>query len=138
MRKIMKTLCVALLLVAAALPLSGADAASELPQVPVASFSSPTEYQIKPYAISLGASACAPYLKNLRWQSYGRTGARATGTGLFPAKGAMDCAEAAGMAQALPVSVVLSDPADCNGHLVFTRIGWRARGNHSHAVTYCG
>jgi hypothetical protein len=137
MRKIMKTLCVALL-VAFVVPSSGADAASELPKVPVASFSSPTEYQIKPYAISLGPSACAPYLKNLRWQSYGGTGARAIGTGLFPAKGAVDCAEAAEMAQALPVSVVLSAPAYCNGHFVFTRIGWRARGNHSHAVAYCG
>jgi hypothetical protein len=111
-------------------------AASELPKVPVASFSTPTEYLIKPAMISLGASACAPYFENLRWTSYGRTGARAEGTGIFPVRGAADCAEAASLARPRRVSIVLSSPHYCEDHLIYLRIGWRARGVHDHTVTY--
>jgi len=118
------------------LPAAFAGAASQLPKVPVASFSAPTEYLIKPATISLGASACAPYFSNLRWTSYGRSGARAEGTGLFPVKGASNCAEAANLARPKPVRIVLSSAHYCEGRLIFMRIGWQARGVHAHTVTY--
>jgi hypothetical protein len=136
MRQTIKALLLALFLVAAALPLSGAGAAIELPKVPVASFSTPSEYLIKPATISLGASACAPYFKDLRWTTYGRSGARAEGTGLFPVRGAKTCIEAANLARPQPVRIVLSSPHYCEGRLIFMRIGWEARGAHAHTVTY--
>lgn len=135
MSQITKTLGLALILLPALF--SGAGAASELPKVPVASFSTPTEYLIKPATLSLGASACAPYFSNLRWTSYGRSGARAEGTGLFPVIGAAaNCAEAANLARSKPVRIVLSSAHYCEGRLIFMRIGWRARGVHAHTVTY--
>ncbi len=135
MRQITKTLGLALILLPALF--SGVGAASELPKVPVASFSTPTEYLIKPATLSLGASACAPYFSDLRWTSYGRSGARAEGTGLFPVIGAAaDCAEAANLARPKPVRIVLSSAHYCEGRLIFMRIGWRARGVHAHTVTY--
>jgi hypothetical protein len=136
MRQITKTLCLALLFVTSVLPTAGAGAASGLPKVPVADFSTPSEYLIKPATISLGASACAPYFTNLRWTSYGRSGARAEGTGLFPVKGAKDCVEAADLARPQPVHIVFSSPHYCEGRLIFMRIGWSARGIHAHTVTY--
>jgi hypothetical protein len=136
MRQITKTLCLTLLLLTSVLPATGAGAASELPKVPVADFSTPSEYLIKPATISLGASACAPYFTNLRWTSYGRSGARAEGTGLFPVRGSQDCAEAADLARPQPVRIVVSSPHYCEGRLIFMRIGWRARGIHAHTVTY--
>jgi hypothetical protein len=137
MRQITKTLGLALLLlVSNLLPASTAGAAGELPKVPAASFSTPTEFLIKPAKLSLGASACAPFFSNLHWTSYGRTVARAEGTGLFPVPGTSDCAEAASLARPRPVRIVLSSVHYCEGRLIFARIGWQARGVHAHAVTY--
>jgi hypothetical protein len=70
MRQITKMLC-PVLTAAVAIPASSAGAAGELPKVPAASFSTPTEFLIKPAKLSLGASACAPHFSNLRWTSYG-------------------------------------------------------------------
>jgi hypothetical protein len=135
MRPITKALALSLILLPAIFTSVGA--ASDLPKVPVASFSAPTEYVIKPSTLSLGASACAPYFSNLRWTSYGRTGARAEGVGLFPVIGAAaNCAEAANLARPKPVRIVLSSAHYCEGRLIFMRIGWRARGVHAHTVTY--
>jgi hypothetical protein len=136
MQRMTKTLCLTLILIAGLLPAAGADATNELPKVPVATFSTPSEYLIKPATISLGASACAPYFSNLRWRSYGRTGARAVGTGLFPVKGASDCIEAANLARPEPVRIVLSSAHRCEGRLIFMRIDWQAEGVHAHMVTY--
>jgi hypothetical protein len=135
MRPLTKILCLLALLATSALPAAIA-AAGELPKVPVASFSTPTEYLIKPATISLGASACAPYFKNLRWKSYSSTGARAEGTGLFPVEGAQDCEEAAGLARPKRVKIVLSSAHYCEGRLIFMRIGWQAQGVHDHTVTF--
>jgi len=136
MKQITKAFVLVLLLLSTLLPASSAGAAGELPKVPAASFSTPTEYLIKPATLSLGASACAPYFSDLRWTSYGRSGARAEGTGLFPVKGAQDCAEAAELARPKPVRIVLSSAHFCEGRLIFMRIGWQARGVHAHTVTY--
>jgi hypothetical protein len=134
MREIKKKLCLTLFLIAVMLP--AAATAGELPKVPAGSFSTPTEFLIKPAMLSLGASACAPYFSNLRWTSYGRSGARAEGTGLFPVKGASDCAEAADLARPELTRIVLSSAHYCEGRLIFMRIGWQARGVHGHTVTY--
>ncbi len=136
MRQITRLLCLALLTVTVGIPTSTAGAAGELPKVPAASFSTPTEFLIKPAKLSLGASACAPYFPSLRWTSYGRSGARAEGTGLFPVKGASNCAEAANLARLVPARFVLSSAHYCEGRLIFMRIGWQARGVHAHTVTY--
>lgn len=136
MRQITKSLCLFLLTAMVAIPPATVSAARELPKVPAGSFSTPTEFLIKPARLSLGASACAPYFSNLRWTSYGRRGARAEGTGLFPLKGASDCAEAANLARPEPARIVLSSAHYCEGRLIFMRIGWQARGVHGHTVTY--
>jgi hypothetical protein len=136
MRQITKSLCLVLVIAAVGIPASTAGAAGELPKVPAASFSTPTEFLIKPAKLSLGASACAPYFSNLRWTSYGRSGARAEGTGLFPVKGASNCAEAANLARPEPATIVLSSAHYCEGRLIFMRIGWQGRGVHAHTVTY--
>ncbi|MBS1862866.1 MAG: hypothetical protein JSS68_14275 [Actinobacteria bacterium] len=136
MRRITKLLSLVLLAAAVAIPASIAGATGELPKVPAASFSTPTEFLIKPAKLSLGTSACAPYFSNLRWTSYGRNVARAEGTGLFPVKGASDCAEAANVARPEPARIVLSSAHYCEGRLIFMRIGWQGRGVHAHTVTY--
>lgn len=136
MRQIEKKLCLTLFLIATMLPGAATASAGELPKVPAADFSTPSEYLIKPARLSLGASACAPYFSNLHWTSYGRTVARAEGTGLFPVAGTSDCAEAANLARPEPARIVLSSAHYCEGRLIFMRIGWRARGVHAHTVTY--
>jgi hypothetical protein len=118
---------------------SASAAVSEtLPQIEFP-IGAPTAWQIEPARIQFGTSLCSPVFSKLAWSSWGRTGARARGRGLFPLLGnaSEDCYTAAKRARPESVRLVLSRPRDCEGHTVFTRIGWRARGIHRHLVVEC-
>lgn len=112
---------------------------ASFPEVPIITFGAPREWRLQPSHIAMGDSACAPYFSKLRWVSYGATGARARGIGLFPRlKPYPDSCDAALMrARPKRTRLVLSRPRYCEGHLTFTRIGWRARSEHAHYTTSC-
>jgi hypothetical protein len=111
-----------------------------LPEVPTITFGGPREWQVKPKRIDMGDSACAPIFSKLRWVSYGPGRARARGQGVFPHLDAAseDCETALERARLKATRLILSRPRFCYGHLMFTRIGWRAPGEHAHFTTTCG
>lgn len=116
-----------------------AATASELPLVPVVTFGAPREWQVRPHMIDIGDSACSPQFTGLHWISYGPGGGRAIGKGRFPHLRPLpdSCDRAFYRARPKRVRIVVSRPRYCYGELMFTRIAWRARGEHAHDVTGC-
>jgi hypothetical protein len=118
---------------------AGAEGQAKLPETPTRTFGGLTEWEVRPHAIYMGESACSDEFTGLRWLSYGPTGGRAVGKGRFPHVHEYpdSCSAALRRARPKQVHIVVSRPAYCSGRLMFTRIGWSARGEHSHDITNC-
>jgi hypothetical protein len=118
---------------------SAAAATSGLPQIQLPLGGPVFEWRVEPARMQFATSLCSPVFSKLVWTSWGRTGARAHGQGLFPflVHSAPDCATAAKQASPEKTSIVLSRPRECDGNWIFTRIGWRARGVHQHLILEC-
>jgi hypothetical protein len=98
-----------------------------------------SELRVEPARMGFATSLCSPVFSKLVWESWGQTGARGHGQGLFPLldSHAEDCYTAAKQARPEATRIVLSRPRECEGETVFTRIGWKARGVHRHLILEC-
>ena len=109
------------------------------PKVPNGLFAFPPESsaRVRPRHINLAASACAPEFAHLRWKFYGRHGAEAVGLGLFPyfPTATTSCLEAPRRRER--TRLLLSRPRHCTEELVFTRLRWKAHGEHGRLTGIC-
>jgi len=119
---------------------SVAAASESAPQIQLPLDGLSAEWSVEPARMQFATSLCSPVFSRLVWTSWGKTGARAHGQGLFPSlvTSALDCYTAAKEARPEKTHIVLSRPRECEGHQIFTRIGWRARGVHRHVILGCG